>query len=102
MPLQYKIKNAGIVVAKDQHYQTMSMGDAEKVQQSYSHKAVFNANRLIEFIADNIEVFEDDIITDRWITIKAGTNKCPIFFPEKIYNLNYELYKDDSRDEKGF
>jgi len=99
IPLQYKIRNAGIVVANDQHYQGLSMGDVEKVQQSYMHKAVFNSNRIIEYILDNIEVFaEDTLVSDKWVTIKASRNKCPIFFSEKTYNINYELYKDSEID----
>jgi len=96
MPIQYKIKNAGIVVANDQHYQTLTMSEVEKVQQSYQHKAVFNSNRIIEYILDNIEVFaEETLVSDKWVTIKASRNKCPIFFPQKTYSINYELYRDN-------
>lgn len=83
MPLQYKIRNAGVVIGNDQHYQSMSMADVERVQQSYMHKAAFFGNRMIEYIVDNKEVFWDDIeCTERWLKIVNKVNKCPIYFNE--------------------
>lgn len=83
IPIQYKIRNAGIVVGNDQHYQNMNMADVERVQESYKHKAVFNANRMIEFVLSHKESFTEIMCSERWVKLQDQMNKCPLFFPKK-------------------
>lgn len=50
IPLHYKMRNAGIVMNSDQHYQTANLSDIQYVKEYYEHNAVFNANRIVEYI----------------------------------------------------
>lgn len=80
IPLHYKMRNSGIVTNSDQHYNTANLNEVTYVEQHYKNLAVFNANRMVEFILNNKEEFPEINNCERWIKLTRDTTKSPIFF----------------------
>lgn len=80
VPLHYKFKNAGIAIANDQHFQTANLNELEYVKEHYEHLAVFNANRIIEFVLRNRSVFTEINTCEHWIKLSKNTSKSQIYF----------------------
>lgn len=80
IPLQFKFRNAGIVTNNDQHFQTASLTETEFVQNYYEHQAVFFANRIIEYVLNNKDVFCINCCDEHWVKFSKNTTKAPIYF----------------------
>lgn len=82
IPIHYKFRNAGIVTNNDQHFQSSQLKDVEYVKTHYEHLAVFNANRIVEFLINNKEQFDeiqDCGCDNNWLKLNKKTNKCSLF-----------------------
>jgi len=86
VPITAKIRNAGVAYSNDTHYSGLSITDAQKVRDEYTHKASFLAARIFDYIIQNIEVFFDDVEgISRFVPLSSNTTKSPIFFGKTDY-----------------
>lgn len=85
VPIQYKIRNAGIVSQYDQGFTTSNVKDTAYLKEYYDSKAQFYGNRLTVYLQKNASNFpdydyDDDNVTQPTIsqnvtTLYLGTGK---------------------------
>lgn len=78
VPLNYKLRQQGVVQANDQHYVTTNHKDMESVVSHYAHLADHYLMRIGETILAANSVF--DVQCGCGLYTKALTNHCPLHF----------------------
>lgn len=80
VPINYKIRNAGIVNQYGQDFQTSGVKDTEYLKSYYDSKAEFYANRIIAFLAKNFDTVPEYTETQDNITNPSTSQTaCSIF-----------------------
>ena len=68
IPVQYKIRNAGIVSQYDQGFTTSNVKDTAYLKEYYDSKAQFYGNRLTVYLQKNSDSFPDYDYDDENVT----------------------------------
>lgn len=63
LPLAYKYRNAGVVQSTGDHYQQTTLKDAQLVQNHYTLRANFYAERLLKYLNANSSDFPEYMTT---------------------------------------
>lgn len=59
IPLNYKLRNAGVVQNSDVNIQTVSLDELKYLTDFYENKATFYANRLSDFLCHNSNIYKE-------------------------------------------
>lgn len=82
IPLAYKYRNAGVVQSTGDHYQQSTLRDAQLVQNHYTLRANFYAERMSDFLCAN---------SDKFPEYKSTRNSADMMADPDSYKTNWCL-----------